>query len=120
MRDRSLDGDLAHLDVGLVLADDGVAHLHVVGHVGHLHGRKDLHRLCAEARGVNDLRLGDSQLQLVDLCLQVGLCLLGSIILRILTQIALVARLGDGCRSLRALYRLQLLELGYHFIVALL
>ena len=54
--DRGLDGNLAFLQVSLALAHDGISHLGLVSHVGHLYLRHDLHAVGAELLGVDDLK----------------------------------------------------------------
>ena len=94
--DRSLDGDLALAEVGLALADDSIGHLGLVGQVGHLYLRQDLYGIRAQTGCVDDLCLGDGQLQLIDLILQMGLCLFGGIIFGVLAEVALLTCLGDS------------------------
>ena len=49
-----------------------------------------------------------------------GLSLLGGIILAVLTQIALLTSLSNGCRSLRTFHRFQAVQFGYELVIALL
>ena len=65
--DRGLDGNLAFLQVSLALAHDGIGHLCLVSHVGHLYLRHDLHAVGAELLGVDDFSLGNGELQTIDL-----------------------------------------------------
>ena len=78
--DGGVDGDLACLQVGLALGNDGVGHLRLVLDILQVYLRQHLDGVGLDLRGVDDLGLADGQLQLVDLHLQHALCFLGGIV----------------------------------------
>src|SRR5690606_28989096 len=96
-RDRRAVGDATRLDVGLVLADDLVARLVPGILVGDLDGRAE-HDLAARVdRGrVDDLAVRELRLDVRDAALDEALLLARGVVLRVLLQVAVRARLRDG------------------------
>ena len=85
LSDRSFDGDLTGTEVGFVLADNSIAHRGICGQIGHLHLRQNLYGIGVQTRRIYYLRLRNGGLQTIDLILQMGLSLLGGVVLTILT-----------------------------------
>src|SRR6056297_2147439 len=114
--DRRFHVEQALLDIGLVLAHDlpGVPGLGVL--VDQRHGGAELDR-ARQARGVDHLGEAEDALDLLEATLDEGLLLLGGMILGILAEIAMLARLGDGADDGGALDRLEVLELLFQRFV---
>ena len=95
-RDRRADRDHALLEVGLVVADDLVGDLGAAVLVLEVDGRaEDDAAVGVERRRVDDLRRGELALDLEDAALDEALLLLGRLVLGVLRQVAVRARLGD-------------------------
>src|SRR5882672_5214606 len=111
-RDRRADGDFPLLDVGLVVADDLVGHgLAVL--LFQLDGRAEhAAPFGVEQLRVDDLRVAELGLDLLDPALDEALALLRGVVLGVLREIAVGARLrdrGDRARTLDVLQPVQLL-----------
>ena len=115
--DRRADGELALAQVGLVFGDDRIDHLFVVVVVEQGHLAQDLHLALVDLRLVDHPGIGDRILELGDAHLKQALGLPGGVVLRILRQVALVARLGNGCRDRRALDGTHVVELLLELLV---
>jgi hypothetical protein len=111
-RDGARHGDLPALQVRLELADEPV--LHDVAALGLLerHGRPEDHAVAAGVlRDVDHLGARDPVLDLEDAALDVRLLVLGRVVLGVLGEVAVRARLGDLLHDLRTLDRLEALQL---------
>src|SRR6185312_1323186 len=117
--DRRGDRHLAGAHVGLVLADDLVAGLFLGVLVDHADGGAELHLVAGELRDVDDLRPRDLVLDRRDAALDPTLPLLGGVILGVLRQVAVRARLGDRGDGVRPLLGLQTLQFLVEGLVAL-
>jgi hypothetical protein len=112
-RDRAGDVDQALLQVGLVLADDLVLDL-VAGLLFlELDGGAE-HDLAAgvQLRRIDDLRGRQLALELADAAFDEALAVLGGVVLGVLRQVALRARLGDGVDHPGPLHGLELVQFG--------
>ena len=103
LADRGGGGELALGEVRFALAHDGEFHHAVVGEVFDLDRVEHLDLLAVELRTVQDLGVDDLVLQFGDLELEQALRFAGGLVLRILGEVALLARFGYGCRDDRAL-----------------
>jgi len=72
-----------------------------------------------DLRFVDDTRVGDRLFQFGDPHFEQPLRFAGSVVLRVLRQIALVARFGNGCRDRRTLDRPHVVEIVFEFFVTL-
>src|SRR5689334_17877415 len=112
-RGRRADRDLALLDVALVVADDLVGDLLAACGVLELDGRAEhAAAVGVEPRGIDDLAVAELRFQLGDAPLDEALALLRGVILGVLREVAVRARLRDGGDDRRALNRLQLVQLA--------
>jgi hypothetical protein len=118
-RDWRGDRDLARLDVGLVFADDLVAHGRAIGFVLEVHRRaKHAAPVGVHEPGVDHLRVGELRLEVRDAPLDEALALARRLVLGVLRQVAVRARLGDRQRVRRALDAAQPLQLGAQILRA--
>src|SRR5712691_8336318 len=109
-RERRGDRDLALLGVGFGLADD-LPDLFLVGVlVDQRDGGAELDGFAGEFRHVDDLGARELVLELGDLALVDRLLLLGGVILGILREIAVRARIGDLLDDAGTLDLLAMLE----------
>src|SRR5690349_14864039 len=112
-RGRRTDRDLALLDVALVVAHDLVGDLLAASGVLELDGRaKHAAAVGIEPRRIDDLAVAELRLQLGNTPLDEALALLRCVILGVLREIAVRARLRDGGDDRRPLNRLQLVQLA--------
>jgi putative YhbY family RNA-binding protein len=94
--DRRRVGDLRELEVGLVLAHDLVGDGLLARGVDQLHRRAEHHAVVVvEQLRVDDLRVGELRLELDDAALDEALALARRLVLGVLGDVALGARLGD-------------------------
>lgn len=112
------DGYLALLEVGFALGDDGVALRHVVLGVADGDDGEQEHLGGVYLALVEQTCVGHEFLQLGDASLEVALGLLGGVVLGILAEVALVARLGDGGAGGRTLDGNQVMQLVLQFLKA--
>src|SRR5581483_3944984 len=103
------DRDAPRRRIGLVRPDDLVAHLLAVL-AAQEHRRAERHPR-APLRRVDHLRGGDLRLELPDAPLDEALALLGRVVLGVLREIPVRARLGDRLDDAGPLLALELLEL---------
>src|SRR5690349_12778131 len=112
-RDRRGDRNPPLLGVGLGLADD-LPHLLLVGVlVDQRDGRAERNRVAGQFRHVDDVGARKLVLELGDAPFVQGLLLLGGVILGVLRQVAMRARIGDLLDDARPLDLLAMLELGF-------
>src|SRR5438105_3880014 len=118
-RQRRGDRDAAFLGVGLGLADDLPDLLLIGVLVDQGHGRAELDGVAAELGDVDHVGARELVLELGDLTLVDRLLLLGGVILRVLGEIAVRARIGDLLNDAGTLDLLAMLELVFEHGVAL-
>ena len=95
-RERARDADRARVDVALVGADDAVGDLFLGLRVHQLHGRAEGHLGGAlELRGIDHLGAADLVLELLDAPFVEAAALAGGVVLGVLLEIAVRARLAD-------------------------
>src|SRR5262249_52683601 len=103
----------AGADVGLVLAHDLVGDAGTAVLVLELHGGAEHHLAgVRQLRRVDDLGVGELHLDLLNAALDEALLLARRVVLGVLRQVAVAARLGNGLDDRRARLRLEALELG--------
>src|SRR5690606_26552667 len=119
-RHRRGDRDHAELDVGLEVANDLVGLFFAGLGVGE-HDRGAEHDLVAgvELRHVDDLRVREFALELLDAALDEALLLARGVVLGVLLEVAVRARLGDRLDHRRPLVRLEVVEFGAQALRAL-
>src|SRR3989344_2544944 len=118
-RDRRGDRDAAALHVGLVLAHDLVAGLLLGVLVDHRDGGAELHLAARQLGDVDHLGPRHAVFDVGDLAFDPALALLGRVILGVLGEIAVRARLGDRRNHGGPLDRLQTLQFFVQGLVAL-
>src|SRR6266496_5470905 len=109
--DRRGDADLPLLQVGLELAHHLVAHLVARLGVGDGDGGAEDDAVALQLADLDHLGARDPVLDLEEAALEVRLLVLGGVVLRVLGEIAVGARLRDLPHDLGALDRLQPLQL---------
>ena len=110
LADRRGIRDAPGLDVGLVLADDLPGGLFTVGL--DIDGRaEDAAALGVDQLGIDDLGVGELRLDLGDAALDEAGALARGVVLGVLREVAVGARLADRCGIGRALDRLQAVQL---------
>jgi integron integrase len=110
--DGGADEDAALLDVGFVLADD-LPRRRGAGLVLDVDGRaEDDAAVGMDVLRVDDLRVGELGLDVADTRFYEPLVVARGLVLGVLREVAVRARLGDGLRGLGALDVLELLQLG--------
>jgi len=110
-RGRCRDREALGLDVGFVLADDLVGALLLGVLVDEGHGRAELDHLAGKLGDVDHLGARNLILKLEHAALDEALALARGVVLGILRDIAVLARLGDRADDRGTFDRLQLLEL---------
>src|SRR5471030_1280990 len=111
--DGRADGNLAVLDIGLVVADDLVGHLVAARLRLQVHrGAKHATAVGIEQLGVDHLCIGELALDLGNASFDKALPLLGGVVLGVLGQIDVRARLRDRADHAVPVDRLQVLQLG--------
>src|SRR5436305_6847572 len=110
--DRRADRDQALLEVRFVVSDDLVGDLRTAGLFLELDGGAEHHLAARVQRGrVDDLRSGELAFDLADSAFDEALLVLGGLVLGVLREVALGARLRDRLDDGVALDRLQSLRL---------
>ena len=102
-----------------MLGDDRIGHLLVGVVIQERHLAQNLHLALVDLRFVDHARIGDRIFQLGDTHLHQTLRLTGSVVLRVLRKVALVARFGDRRRNRRTLDGTQVIELLLEFFITL-
>jgi hypothetical protein len=111
--DRRADRDETLLQVGLVVADDLVGHRRARILVLEIDGAAEDDPPVGVERGrIDDLRRGELALDLGDPALDEALLVLGSLVFRVLGDVTVRARLGDGLDRGMPLDGLESLQLG--------
>ena len=118
--DRRLDRDFSTMKVSLVRIHYGVSHAALISHIGNLHLTQQSHLVALQSRLVYYTCILQNLLLETDSAQQLALLSLGSMILKVLAEVALVACLGYGvtidniASSASHLSRLVASLLDYH------
>ena len=119
LADRALVGEAVVLRVGLGRADDRVLAGGLALGVLERHPGADRDRLGRDVLGVDHAGVAQLLLERLDAVLELGLLVLGVVVLRVLGDVAELARLLDPLRHLAALGRREVLDLLLELGVAL-
>ena len=91
-----------------------------VGHIGKRDHAEQSDTRVADGRPVDDAGILEDATLETDAAEQTPLLAFGGMILKVFTQVALVARLGDGLAHLWQFDKFEFTQFGYQFVVALL
>src|SRR5579862_2200553 len=104
-------------NIGFVLADDAERLLLVGLLVGERDGCAELDDRAGQLRHVDDLGTGDLVLEFAEAALDKALALARGVVLGVLRQVAMRARLGDGADNGRTIDRFEALQLVLQAVV---
>jgi len=105
------------LDVGLLVANNLIAYFLAGLQVFQIDGcTEDDSSLGVDSGGIDDMRMRELGLQSRDAALEKALTLFRRVVLRVLGEIAVRARLGDRSNGRGPVHRLEPMQLGSEFL----
>ena len=108
------------MKVCLVRIHYGVSHTALIGHISNLHLAQQSHLVALQSRLVYYAGILQNLLLETDSAQQLTLLSLGSMILKVLAEVALVACLGYGVTHSRQFHLYHVLKFSHELIVAFL